>query len=411
MDGDGTWHWTPGADDAEPYVSTGPMCASTPACEPLKATTTSSTGTSTTTTPDLTTTTTTTTWTWTSTSTSSIIFEFPSLFCFSVFRTTGYEVDLIREQRTRNAGIFQCPDWAVFSNGEGDDVEIGEGYVAPRIPVPEVNKGDFNKGTTTDSWLNTKIFMKAWEMVGHDNRFRYHDWTVKVDPDAVFFPDRLRDVVRSLSSKKDGNRIFLANCNKYAKQGWSTFFGSLEVLSRQAVENYLWGWKGCEKKLEWEGWGEDLFVSQCMKFLGVTEEDRFDMLADKRCYAAPCSDTTKVVFHDYKDNSGYFNCWSTSNAAAAEEKRRAQQQGVTVQVYRQKLKEAQEAERRAKEEARREAERKTREALEAQAWAQEMAKRKADALQKQVLEVARRRREAASKAVSRASAGSDELAA
>jgi hypothetical protein len=229
-------------------------------------------------------------------------------------RTTGYEPHLIRAQKAKGIGIFACEDWAVLT--DGGTVNLGT-YKTPAIKVKKVAIGDLhNNGVTTTSWLNTMIFMKAWEIIGKDSRFRLHDWTVKVDPDAVFFANRLKRVVTPISmAHKDAKpKVFLNNCDLYRDKGWSMFFGSLEVFSTEAVEAYLWGWKKCKNALHWHGWGEDLFVSSCMEFLGVKHANEFGMLADHRCYAAPCSDHSKVAFHDFKTVDSYFSCWTNATA-------------------------------------------------------------------------------------------------
>merc|ERR1712194_474766 len=39
--------------------------------------------------------------------------------------------------------------------------------------------------------LNTELFLQVWQSVINDARFQFNDWTVKADPDCVFFPQRL----------------------------------------------------------------------------------------------------------------------------------------------------------------------------------------------------------------------------
>jgi hypothetical protein len=43
--------------------------------------------------------------------------------------------------------------------------------------------------------MNRAIFMAVWEKVGKDAEYLKFAWTVKVDPDTVFFPARLRTVL------------------------------------------------------------------------------------------------------------------------------------------------------------------------------------------------------------------------
>merc|ERR550534_41758 len=40
----------------------------------------------------------------------------PSLFCFAVLRTVGYEPGLVKAQLARGAGIFACDEFEVYSN-------------------------------------------------------------------------------------------------------------------------------------------------------------------------------------------------------------------------------------------------------------------------------------------------------
>merc|ERR1719330_175668 len=44
--------------------------------------------------------------------------------------------------------------------------------------------------------LNTGVFNRLWMEVIRLQRYRLYDWSVKVDPDAVFFADRLRALLR-----------------------------------------------------------------------------------------------------------------------------------------------------------------------------------------------------------------------
>ncbi|CAK0847882.1 unnamed protein product [Prorocentrum cordatum] len=239
--------------------------------------------------------------------------EPPSLFCFSVIRVTkqSTEPELLAAQYEKGASIFSCDAYTVLSNG-------GSVYLAgretPEIDVSTVKLGHIgDAGVTTSSWVNTAIFMEAWNMVGAEGTFRTCDWTVKVDPDAVFFPQRLAPRLAP-HTESGGNGYFVNNCGAFVQFGWSEFYGSLEVFSQAAVERYLVkaNQQRCRTELEWDGWGEDLFVSQCMVKLGVDHIDMFDMLGDQRCVAAPCTDTTKVAFHDFKDSGSWFDCWFQS---------------------------------------------------------------------------------------------------
>merc|ERR1711920_335961 len=60
------------------------------------------------------------------------------------------------------------------------------------------------------------------------NVYSGHDWVVKVDPDAVFVPERLKDRIQWMPRTTSG--VMLQNC-EYVDYG---FFGNLEVISGKA---------------------------------------------------------------------------------------------------------------------------------------------------------------------------------
>jgi len=278
------------------------LCSTAETCFPTTTTTTTTATLTTTTSSTVTTSTTTTSW------------GFPSLFCWSVVTPWGYEPSLVASQYDRGAGIFNCDGYAVFSGGE--DVEVGPINV---IQIPDVDGGAglgnlAENGVTTNSFLNTDIFLHAWIVLTEQTDALKFDWVAKVDPDAVFFPERLRSHLEQQMGDGE-NTIYFMNCNKqFGAQDTepAKLFGSLEVFSKNAVITYRDNRDRCMSDMHWQGWGEDFFMSHCMDYLGVGHVEDFQMLADNRCNGAPCDDTSKVSFHDFKDEGAWFWCWETS---------------------------------------------------------------------------------------------------
>lgn len=227
----------------------------------------------------------------------------PSLFCWSHMMPGGYEVPLIQMQFMRRASIFACDEFAVIST---DKIKIGDiwgsGVYTWVNKAPEVPMGENGvSGQTTDSFLNTEIFLLAWDsLIGSDHLWS-HDFVVKADPDAVFLPDRLRKRV----AKHMGNLVYFPNCGKW---GHPLLYGALEVLSVPATRAYQKHMKEC-KALPWQGWGEDYYIQHCMDLIGVKAVPDIDQVADERCLGAPCSDWTKVAFHDFKDPDDWYKCF------------------------------------------------------------------------------------------------------
>jgi len=251
---------------------------------------------------------TTTTSTPTTTTTTSPLV---SLFCFSVMRPDTYEQELLEFALKRRTSIFKCEEFAVLARkevslGPGDDGDVVTWY----NPVPEVPVGQLGwNGVTTNSYLNTKTFMIAWGSLVDSGLLFKHDFVAKADPDAVFLPDRL--VRRVLPYK--GEPVYFPNCNLWPQSppAGPKLYGALEVYSVPAVRLYAEHHDRCES-LQWHGWGEDSYMQWCMITLGARGVADFGLVGDHRCISAPCSDGTRVAFHDFKDLPAYRACFETA---------------------------------------------------------------------------------------------------
>lgn len=115
-----------------------------------------------------------------------------TLYCFSLMMPFGYEPNLLFEQKKRNVGIYACNEYVVFSNVS----TLMNGAESP-VPVHIIDGSlAVAYGGKWMTALNTGVFNRLWMEVIRLQRYRYHDWSVKVDPDAVFFADRLRQLLR-----------------------------------------------------------------------------------------------------------------------------------------------------------------------------------------------------------------------
>jgi len=291
-----------------------------------------------------------------------------TLYCFSLMMPFGYEPSLLATQRNRTVGIFDCDGYDVFSN---TTTVLSTGKRAP-IDLKIMNGSlAVQYGGKWGTALNTGVFNRLWTEVIHLARYRLFDWTVKVDPDAVFFPSRLRMILKRRTplntvrmhgdapAKIDCSTCKLAGhkaetcswrvqsyqakgkscadaltaaarpppddcgcvcddfaCNLPATDAmylnnckWG-LHGPIEVFSRRAVASYIAGLPQCISLLE-HPWGEDKFVDQCMQKLGVTRENEYDLLSETACgeQPAPCG-SSDVAFHPFKSIDSYFACWS-----------------------------------------------------------------------------------------------------
>lgn len=257
----------------------------------------------------------------------AVVVEEPglSLFCFSVYTAnTGstkksYELELLKEQKRRGVSIFSCAVWSVYSDVVAE--------LAPGISTVQVSdmKGDFHAlKRKTGSWVNTGMFVQVWKQIAAEGAWAQHNWVVKVDPDAVFFPAKLIKKLDHATVPAQG--IYMENC-KYVDYG---YFGNLEVFSHQAFSTLLLNVDTCYSSIDWKlgvdggKWGpmgEDLFAQKCMDAHGVAKVEAFDLTTDGACpadrpegqkknkkYQPPCDGTDTPSIHPFKKPDEYFKC-------------------------------------------------------------------------------------------------------
>lgn len=222
-------------------------------------------------------------------------------------QVSGVEPELLSMQWTSRRSIFACDDYAVISSRPmslGKD-ECGNDIWTWVNDLPSVPMGKIGQpGIATGSYLNTRTFIMAWDTLINSGKIWNNDFVVKADPDCVFFPDRLREHARPLK----GIATFFLNCQMQEAK----LFGALEVFSTPALRKYQSQVVVCKSQLHWQGWGEDLYMEQCMKLMGVPGSTDLNMVGDDRCRGAPCSDFTRVAYHPFKDKASWEGCHDQS---------------------------------------------------------------------------------------------------
>jgi len=226
-----------------------------------------------------------------------------TLFCFCLILPRGYEPKLLSLQHAWDAGIFGCDDHAIYSN---ETVKVTSGIqtmvIDSNLSAPR--GGEFKTA------LNLDIFITVWNKVILEGRFMHFEWTVKVDADVVFFPDRLRIALwRHVPDSDRG--VYLNNC----KFG---LHGPIEVFSHKAVQSWGAGYKRCIKHFTrlCSGdckWGEDMFIDQCLKrVIKCRRDDEFSLLMEDHCDPPPqwesCNATNITAFHPFKHVLDYRRC-------------------------------------------------------------------------------------------------------
>jgi len=234
-----------------------------------------------------------------------------SLYCFALMRPASSEQRLLEMQEKHGISIFSCDEAAVYSN---QAIQIGK-YTSIVINSNLKCKsgGDFGKA------LNSWIFIEVWREVINNGRYYNYNWTVKADPDAAFFPNRLKTM---LADHLEAG--YVNNCPE-------GMHGPIEVLSRKAVGALAWDYRNHENKTfpikcvhaqELSRWGEDMFLDKClMDTLEVKREFDVRLMCEEAC---GCPDwfwcqngTERVTFHPFKTTQSYRNCVANAMAGAA----------------------------------------------------------------------------------------------
>jgi hypothetical protein len=220
-------------------------------------------------------------------------------------------LERIHELGPDSAGIFGCDDWGTASN---EAVKIG-GRMSWEIG------NNYTVGVSKDNTAaNTELFMRVWELVIKDGRFRLHDWTVKMDPDAVLCPWKLTHHLGPHTNDGDhGGRLYVVNCNAWPdSDSFPMMYGSVEILSRGAVLAYADNRKYCSDILPWEDWGEDFYITRCLDQIDVGRLEMFNVVGDNVCVGpgqggtGDCSEGDRAAFHPFKTIESWTECYNNA---------------------------------------------------------------------------------------------------
>mmetsp|Transcript_137609 Transcript_137609/g.343444 ORF Transcript_137609/g.343444 Transcript_137609/m.343444 type:complete len:647 (+) Transcript_137609:77-2017(+) len=241
----------------------------------------------------------------------------PRLFCYSVVRATGYELDLMKEQLKKAVGIFACDTYALFSSPTSVFLGIAPAEIGG-VPVNSYIFKEAAVGISKDNTAgNTLLFMNVWDAVREHGEWAKADFTMKVDPDAVLMPERLKDHLRPYM---DWGATYIKNCNKVpGNPDFPMMFGALEVFSRDALQIYYDNQDMCNKTLPWQTWGEDFYMTKCLDKLNVVGLGDFKILGDNLCTGAKCGDGLMAAYHPFKEIATWFDCWGQASVAKVQD--------------------------------------------------------------------------------------------
>jgi len=249
----------------------------------------------------------------------------PSIFCWSVVVPNTYEVELLRQQLA-NKLLSGCDGWAVYSNvsllelfagtnSSGLNLDTGYSSAAISGSMLTGHAGPWN------SALNTPIFIQVWRHILSEGIFDLYDWTIKVDVDTVFLPQRVKQVLQrhDLASKTPifiGNtRLMHEKARQLLPDGYTGLTGAVEILSRSAVQAYAEKRELCENSIDYHDKSEDWYLHLCLQKLAINTAPEHLVLTGP---ANPrlCGATWAAAYHPAKNAEDFRLC--VQNATASE---------------------------------------------------------------------------------------------
>lgn len=265
----------------------------------------------------------------------------PSIHCVVLATPNTYEPHLLAGQWRLKAGIFECDSFAIYSNVSAkelfkDHVEvahalaskvhnIGIKLFAPMVAGPpgwDPSDPKSQGHKSVKHLANTPIFETFWKDVCNVGHYRQTDFTVKVDTDTVILPARLASFL--WNRKRRAEYFFNVGADMYG----NFLHGPIELFSRGAMSILCDRAEECKKHISQAAYGEDFYMNECLKSLGVPAVQGMALLYDKYAYGAFAQEqctplvADKMVstarqayasYHPHKDMKGWIKCRREAN--------------------------------------------------------------------------------------------------
>jgi len=226
---------------------------------------------------------------------------------------------LVALQYNMRASIFNCDEYMVFALDDETPVAPGVWPVLLRPAEPEgrmVGSGSWARSggkETVDRMLVLRDKLLHWRLLIQSGRYRFHDWTVVVDPQAVFVPGRFRTRIRDLSYHHDEHMAatFVTACGDHPSQ-------ALEVLSQKAVDAWSLGWERCldffAPQASINQSKEEGLVDECLEILQVKRDTDAHLLNSPDCkQTVNCSNVSFTAYHPFGTEESYRRCHEQSS--------------------------------------------------------------------------------------------------
>mmetsp|Transcript_30621 Transcript_30621/g.49244 ORF Transcript_30621/g.49244 Transcript_30621/m.49244 type:complete len:405 (+) Transcript_30621:121-1335(+) len=266
----------------------------------------------------------------------------PTLHCVVLATPNTYEVHMLAGQFRLKAGIFECDSYDIYSNVSAGELfkdhvdvasqlahkvhNIGIPLFAPMVAGPPGWDPSDSKQTGKKGakhLANTPIFETLWSNVCADGDFRHYSYTAKVDVDTVLLPGRVSADMHGRPQRAE--YFWNVKNDMYG----NFLHGPIELISRQAMQTLCKRSQVCKKSISQAAYGEDFYMNECLKHLGVPAVQGVHLLYDMYTYGAwgqkKCTPLVadKMVstvprsyasYHPRKDLASWIQCRREANS-------------------------------------------------------------------------------------------------
>lgn len=248
------------------------------------------------------------------------------LFCFSVVKSrdcchdgamaegtfAGINEDaLVEGQQRSGTGIFGCDAHMVIRHRPASPQAVDVDPVNSTVQGSNDTSSMESQGSNGTSSIDS-LFVNHWEEIRRDGRYRDYDWTVKAEPDTVFFPDRLRLHLKMMKPP--------AKVPMYIRSAFPTgdAMGPLQVMTREALELYFEKLESCsEHGLQASGHHS---IAKCLDTIGVQHKSDVSLVHGTYLPLVGfgkinCADNFAAAFHPCDTVATWTDCHAQATAA------------------------------------------------------------------------------------------------
>lgn len=237
-----------------------------------------------------------------------------TVFCWMLVTPVAQELDLLRVHLCLNASLFRCDDHLLISNTSMRSLMAGVPH-GDRIKELVVEQSlNTSYGGSWKTTLNTDLFVAVWKAIFAKGLHLQQDFTVKVDADSLFAPDRLFYVLDAYSKEEQRTAMYLNSCP------WCLvkLIGPIEIFSREAMKQYSGNMDRCHREVPHHNISEDVFLENCGRLLRIRAVDppRRLLRPDWKIQNIDhkfCSEGW-AAFHPYKSPVALLRCYEITYA-------------------------------------------------------------------------------------------------